>query len=139
MFIDEAKDITTLTMDELMGTLQTHGHQINISTTTFQEQSFKAQENSRGRGEEEMDLIEAQEAEVMEGMVKGMLVQKSQEEKATKRNKAPLKTTLEEVRRIITPTRAMFNATIFISMGIMQVNSRRTKVISQRKMLMWLM
>ena len=50
MAIEEVKVLTTLTMDELMGTLQTNEHQINRSTTTFQEQSFKAQENSRGRG-----------------------------------------------------------------------------------------
>ena len=50
MTIEEAKDLTTLTMDELMGTLQTHEHQINRSTNASHEQSFKAQENSRGRG-----------------------------------------------------------------------------------------
>ena len=50
MTIEEEKDLTTLTMDELMGTLQTHEHQINKSATTSQEQSFKAQENSRGWG-----------------------------------------------------------------------------------------
>ena len=50
MTIEKAKDLTTLTMDELIGTLQTHKHKINISTTTSREKSFKAQENSRGRG-----------------------------------------------------------------------------------------
>ena len=47
MTIEEAKDHTTLTMDELMRTLQTHEHWINGLATTSQEQSFKAQENSR--------------------------------------------------------------------------------------------
>ena len=54
-----------------------------------------------------MTLVEAQEAKVVEGMVKGMLVWKGQEEKATKREQAPLKTVVEEVRRIITPIRVM--------------------------------
>ena len=48
MTIEKAKDLTTLTMDELMGTRQTHEHRINRSVTTSQEKSFKAQENSRG-------------------------------------------------------------------------------------------
>ena len=86
-----------------------------------------------------MAPVEAQEVKVMEGMVKGMLVQKDQEEQATKREQEPLKTTLEEVRRIKTPIRVMLNATTIISMGIMQVNARRSRVISQRTMLMWLM
>ena len=86
-----------------------------------------------------MAPVEDQEVEVVEGMVKGMLVQKYQEEQATKKEQAPLKTTLEEVRRITTPTRAMLNATTIISMGIMHVNSGRNRVISQRRMLMWLM
>ena len=50
MTIEEAKYLTTLNMDELMRTLQTHKQQINRSATTSQEQSFKAQENSKGRG-----------------------------------------------------------------------------------------
>ena len=50
MTIEKEKYLTTLTMDELMGTLQTHEHEINKSATTSQEQSFKAQENSRVRG-----------------------------------------------------------------------------------------
>ena len=50
MTIEEEKDLTTLTMDELMGTLQTHEHWINRSTTTSQEKYFKAQENSKGKG-----------------------------------------------------------------------------------------
>ena len=90
-------------------------------------------------GEEEMAPVEAQEAEVVEGMVKGMVVQKAQEEQATKREQAPLKIALEEVRRIITPTREMLNVNIVISMGIMQVNAGRSRVISQSRMLMWLM
>ena len=48
---EEAKDLTVLTMDELMGILQTHEHSINRSTTSSsQEQAFKAQSNPRGRG-----------------------------------------------------------------------------------------
>ena len=86
-----------------------------------------------------MALGEAQEAEVMEGMVKGMLVQKAQEEQVTKREKTSLKKTLEEVRRITTPIRVILNATTVISMGIMQVNVGRNMVISQSRMLMWLM
>ena len=50
MTIDEVKNLWTLTMDELMGTLQTHECQSNNLAKTSQEQSFKAQENSRGRG-----------------------------------------------------------------------------------------
>ena len=52
MTIEEAKDLMTLTMDELMGTLQTHEHQINRSTKNSQEKSFSAQENSEEGGEE---------------------------------------------------------------------------------------
>ena len=51
MTIEEAKDLTTLKMDELMGSLQTHEHRINRSTSSStQEQAFKAQSNSKGRG-----------------------------------------------------------------------------------------
>ena len=51
MTIEEAKDLTTLKMDELMGSLQTHEHRINRSTSSStQEQAFKAQSNPRGRG-----------------------------------------------------------------------------------------
>ena len=51
MTIEDVKDLTILTMDELMGILQTHEHRINRSTTSSsQEQAFKAQSNSRGRG-----------------------------------------------------------------------------------------
>ena len=77
-----------------------------------------------------MAPIEAQEVEVVDGMVKKILVQKAQEEKATKREQAPLKITLEEVRRIKTPIRVMLNATTIVSMGIMQVNAIRNMVIS---------
>ena len=86
-----------------------------------------------------MSQVEAQEAKVVEEMVKGMLMQKAQKEKATKREQSPLKTTLDEVRGITTPIRVMLNAITIISMGIIQVNARRNRVISQRKMLMWLM
>ena len=81
-----------------------------------------------------MALIEDQEVEVMEGMVKGMLIQKARGEKATKREQEPLKTTLEEVRIITTPIRVMLNSTTIISMGIMLVNTRRSMVISQSRM-----
>ena len=51
MTIKEAKDLTTLTMDELMGILQTHEHKINRFTiSSFQEKALKAQSNPRGRG-----------------------------------------------------------------------------------------
>ena len=50
MTIEEEKYLIRLTMDELMGTLQTHEHQINRSTKSSQEKAFKAQENSRGMG-----------------------------------------------------------------------------------------
>ena len=86
-----------------------------------------------------MGLVEAQKVEVMERMGKGMLVQKDFDEQATKREQAPLNTTLEEVRRITTPITTMLNTITFISMGIMQVNVGRSRVISQRIMLMWLM
>ena len=66
-----------------------------------------------------MAPIEAQEVEVMEGMVKGMLVQKAQDEQATKREQAPLKKSLEEERRITTLKRVILNATTIIIMGIM--------------------
>ena len=53
MTIEEGKDLATLIMDELMGILQTHEHQINRSiASSFQEQEFKAQSNPRGRGRE---------------------------------------------------------------------------------------
>ena len=42
MTIEEAKDLTTLKMDELMGSLQTHEHRINRSTSSStQKQAFK--------------------------------------------------------------------------------------------------
>ena len=66
-----------------------------------------------------MAPIEAQEVEVMEGVVKGMLVQKAQDKQATKREQAPSKNTLEGVQRITTLIRVMFNATTIISMVIM--------------------
>ena len=68
-----------------------------------------------------------------------MLQQKAQEEQETKREQTPLKKILEEVRRITTPIREMLNATTIISMGIMQVNAGRNRVINQSRMLMWLM
>ena len=77
-----------------------------------------------------MTPIEAQEANVMEGIVKGMLVQKAQDEKETQMEQSPLKTTLVEVRRITTSIREMLKTTTVISMGIMQVNAGRSRVIS---------
>ena len=51
MTIEEENDLTRLTMDELMGILQTHEHKINRSTTSSsQEKAFKAQSNPRGSG-----------------------------------------------------------------------------------------
>ena len=51
MTIEEAKDLTILTMDELMGILRTHEHRINRSTaSSSQEKIFKAKSNSRGKG-----------------------------------------------------------------------------------------
>ena len=51
MTIEEAKDLTILTMNELMGILQTHEHRINRSTaSSCQEKAFKAQSNPIGRG-----------------------------------------------------------------------------------------
>ena len=50
MTIEEAKDLIVLTMDELIGILQTHEHRINRSTTSSsQEKAFKAYSNPRGR------------------------------------------------------------------------------------------
>lgn len=66
-------------------------------------------------------------------------MQKAQEEKASKREQAPLKIALKEVKRIKNPTRAMLNATTIISIGIMQVDVGRSRVINQSRMLMWLM
>ena len=67
MTIEEAKDLTTLTMDEFMGVPQTHEHRINRSTTSSsQEQVFKAQSIPRGRGEEEMAQAETPEVKVEE-------------------------------------------------------------------------
>ena len=43
MTIEEAKYLSTLTMDELMGTLQTHEHRINRSTSSSTQEQ-KAQE-----------------------------------------------------------------------------------------------
>ena len=85
-----------------------------------------------------MAMIEAQEVEVIEGMGKGMVVQKAQDELETKREKEPLRIPLEEVRRIITQIRAMLNATTVISMGIMLVKVRKNGTINQDRIQMWL-
>lgn len=50
MTIEKEKDLTTLTMDKFMGTLQTHEHQINRSAKSSQEKYFKSHTNVRGRG-----------------------------------------------------------------------------------------
>ena len=42
--------VVAVTMDELMGTVQTLKHQINRLVTSFQEQVFQAQSNKWGRG-----------------------------------------------------------------------------------------
>ena len=55
MTIEEENDVTTLTMDELMRTLQTHEHQTNRLVTSSQEQSFKDEKNSRGKGKRKND------------------------------------------------------------------------------------
>ena len=82
-----------------------------------------------------MTLIEAQEAEVMGGMVKGILVQKVQDKQATKMEQTPLKTTLEEVKKITILIREILKATSVISIGIMEVNLGKNRVISQNRML----
>ncbi|XP_057848106.2 uncharacterized protein LOC131058126 [Cryptomeria japonica] len=48
--IEEAKDLSILTVDELMVSLQTHEQCLNRSSTSSQEQAFKAQDNTRDRG-----------------------------------------------------------------------------------------
>ena len=50
----------------------------------------------------------------------------------------PHKILQEEVRKNKTQIAVMYNATIVINMGIIQMNARRSKMISQDK-LMWLM
>ena len=86
-----------------------------------------------------MALVEAQEVECKEEMVKEIVEEKFQDEKETKREKETLKTTLKEVRRSTTPTRVMQNVITIINFGIMQVNTGRSKVINQDGMQMWLM
>ena len=73
------------------------------------------------------------EAEVMED--KEMLQQKAQEEQM---EQVAHKILQEEVRKTTTQIGVMQNATTLINMGIIQVNARRSKMISQDKK-MWLM
>ena len=72
-------------------------------------------------------------AEVMED--KEMLQQKAQEEQM---EQVAHKILQEEVRKTTSQIRVMQNGTTVINMGIMQVNARRRKIISQYKQ-MWLM
>eukprot|EP01018_Ginkgo_biloba_P027383 Gb_35303 [translate_table: standard] len=48
--IEESKDLTQMTVDELMGSLQTHEQRMNRSSTSSLEQAFKSQVLVRGRG-----------------------------------------------------------------------------------------
>lgn len=48
--IEEAKDLSILTVNEFMGSLQTHEKHLNRSTTYSQEKVFKPQSNARGMG-----------------------------------------------------------------------------------------
>ena len=73
------------------------------------------------------------EAEVIED--KEMLQQKAQEEQM---EHVAHKIVREEVRKITTEIGVMQNATTIINMGIMQMNGRKRKMISQDKK-MWLM
>ena len=78
------------------------------------------------------ETLEA-EPEVIED--KEMLQQKAQEEQMEQVAHNLLQ---EEVRKTTTQIRVMQNANTVINMGIMQMNSRRSKMISQDKQ-MWLM
>ena len=73
------------------------------------------------------------EAKVMED--KEMLQKKAQEEQM---EQVAHKILQEEVRKTTTQIGVMQNATTIINMGIMKVNSRRSKMINQFKQ-MWLM
>ena len=139
--IEEAKDLTTFRMDELMGILQTHEHKINRSkASSSQEKAFEAQSNPRGRGRgslEEMAQVETPKVEAKEMEDRGMLQQKAYVQYM---EQVALRILPEEVRKTITQIRVMQNATTIISLGIIQVNAKRNRVISQGRMqMMWLM
>ena len=69
MSIEEAKDLTILTMDELMSILQTYEHQINKSQFHLpKRKNLRLNQIQEEGGEEEMTQVETLEAkaEVME-------------------------------------------------------------------------
>ena len=82
-----------------------------------------------------MAQVETLEVEVKVIEDKEMLQQKVQEEQMEQVAHRILQ---EEVRKTTTQIRVMQNSTTVINMGIMQVNARRSKMISQDKK-MWLM
>ena len=140
MTIEEAKDLTTLIMDELMGTLQTHKHWINRSATTSQEKSFKDQENSRGRGRgrngsgrglrRRGDGRNGQRIAGAESLGRAS----NQEGASTSQNNSR-----GDKKNYNSNKSNVECYYCHISMGIIQVNAGRNRVISQSRMLMWLM